>query len=253
MAEKNRYDVLGVEVDGSPILDLWVKPGKEHMDATSGSLMLGNTQVATTTWGWKRGYDKAYVGTWLANQESAYVRRGLNGHALDYACKVALEQLHNDRLNSSKTTAQTTQQITMEVASWISGKGATAQVTVNGKTEDKFVDGITQPQALLGAVIMGLKKSDATVVTILTRDAWLAQVWQNQSFKKNLNYWSKIFQLIQGRQMIVKYVGGGQPIMQQQSEPPIQQQKEEDDIPPMDEAYWDGILDYNESEEVLPE
>lgn len=242
---KDRYDVIGVEIDGSPILDLWIKPGKEHGDATSGSLMLGNIQVATTTWGWGRGYDRAYVGNWLNNQESMFVRRGLHGHALDYACKKALEQLHDDRLNNSKATAQTvstTQQITIEVASWISGKGAMAQVVIGDKVEDKFVDGITQPQALIGALIMGLKATSENTVVVLTRDAWLAKIWQNRNFKKNLNYWNKVFQLAQNRQIMVKYIGGDQPIVQQ-PEP----QKEED-IPPMED--WDAILDYDESEEV---
>lgn len=260
MAEKERYNVIGVEVDGQPILDLWVKPGKEHKDATSGSLMLSNTQVATTTWGWGRGYDRAYVGNWLQNKESAYVRRSLHGHALDYACKTALEQLHNDRVADSKTTAtanitipvtQTNhaKQTILEIHSKICGSGAVAQVLVNGEYYEKAVDGITQPQALLGSLIMGLRMSTANVL-VLTSDMWIVQVWENRSFKKNLNYWNKILQLAQGRQMIVKYIGGDQPIVQQPEPPKSPIPQSEEDIPPLD---WEGILDYDSEEEVKPE
>ena len=259
MAEKKRYDVIGVEVDGQPITDLWVKPGKEHIDATSGSLMLGNTQVATTTWGWKRWYDRAYVGTWLANQESAYVRRGLNGHALDYACKAALEQLHNDRVANSKQAAQTipmtkseTKQTVLEIHSKICGSGAVAQVLVDGEYYEKAVDGITQPQALLGALVMGLRMA-TTNVLILTSDRWIVQRWGKAVRPDNLEkYWNKVYQLAHGKNIRFQFTGnGGQPTTPQQpepSKPPIpQQQEEDDDIPPLD---WNGILDYDKNEEV---
>lgn len=266
MAEKERYNVIGVEVDGQPITDLWVKPGKEHVDATSGSLMLGNTQVATTTWGWKRGYDRAYVGTWLANQESAYVRRGLNGHALDYACKMALEQLHNDRVADSKQTAAKTTQMTipmtqtnpiqqtiLEIHSKICGNGAVAQVIVDGKYHEKTVDGVTQPQALLGAMVMGLRMA-TTNVLILTSDMWIVQRWGKAVRPDHLEkYWNKVYQLAQGKNIRFQFTGkGGQSVVQQKPEPPKPSipQHQEEDIPPLD---WEGILDYDSEEEVKPE